>query len=66
MSVTAFNLMRRRQEALKDKANIEVVEEIVDYENMTNQQLKKILDDKKIEYKPRSTKKELIELVEGG
>ena len=65
MSVTAFNLMRKRQKALQDKTNIEVVEEIIDYENMTNEQLKKILDDKKIEYKPRSTKKELIELVEG-
>ena len=65
MSVTAFNLMRKRQKALQDKTNIEVVEEIIDYKNMTNEQLKKMLDDKKIEYKPRSTKKELIELVEG-
>ena len=65
MSVTAFNLMRRKQKALQDKTNIEVVEEIIDYKNMTNEQLKKMLDDKKIEYKPRSTKKELIELVEG-
>ncbi len=65
MSVTAFNLMRRKQKALQDKVNIELVEEIIDYENMTNEKLRKMLDDKNIKYSPRATKKELIELVEG-
>ena len=58
MSVTAFNLMRRRQEALKDKVKK------IDYSEHTNAELKKILDDKNIEYNTRATKKELIELVE--
>ena len=59
MSVTAFNLMRRRQEALKDKVRQ------VDYSEHTNAELKVMLDNRNIEYNPRATKKELIELVEG-
>lgn len=38
-------------------------EEILDYSTMTNAELKKVLDDKGIQYSNRASKSELIELL---
>ena len=40
-------------------------EEIFDYSEMSNEQLKQLLDSKGIEYKARATKSDLLELLQG-
>lgn len=62
MSVTGFNLMRRRQKELELKDENYKDYTLADY---TNAELRVMLDNRNIEYNPRATKKELIELVEG-
>ena len=41
------------------------VETVVDYESMTNSELKKILDEKEISYNNKANKSDLIKLIAG-
>lgn len=57
MSATAF---QRRRRNLEEKQAGDV-----DFSKMKNDELKKILDEKGIEYDSKAKKEELIELIKG-
>lgn len=61
-------LLRRYHEnrsATKLNDIASVAEKPVSYGEMTNEQLKELLDAKGIEYKSRANKQELLELLQG-
>jgi len=63
--LTSSNYRHDKEEKLKqEKPKIEVVPETIRYEEVTNKQLKVLLDEKGIEYNPRAKKQELYELLE--
>ncbi|MFU0784502.1 MAG: Rho-N domain-containing protein [Thermoanaerobacterium thermosaccharolyticum] len=69
MSATAFE--RRRRELAKQKEmqsqqkkTIEKVEKNSDFEELTKDELKAMLDEKGIEYNSKARKEELIKLLE--
>ncbi|MDC4242429.1 HeH/LEM domain-containing protein [Clostridium tertium] len=66
MSVTAFQ-RRRRELKAKEKQLREdnSLEEKEDLKSLKNDELKKLLDEKGIEYDSKAKKEELIKLLEG-
>lgn len=62
MSATAFQRKRREESAKREKSE---AQQESDYSDLTNDQLKELLDTKGIEYKARANKNELIELLTG-
>lgn len=68
MSATAFQRKRREKAVKLVEVNQELAasqEQITEYEDMTNDQLKALLDESGIEYKKSANKAELIDLLQG-
>ena len=69
LDVTDANMIEKMKEYYEyeeDTTVVEietVVEESIDYNAMTNSELKKILDDKKIDYSNRASKSDLLKLI---
>ncbi|MFA9376235.1 MAG: hypothetical protein ACERKZ_05700 [Lachnotalea sp.] len=58
MSATAFQRMRRNKEVKKDETKTAPTE-------LTNKQIKALLDEKGVEYDARANKETLIKMLEG-
>ncbi|MBS6502164.1 HeH/LEM domain-containing protein [Clostridium tertium] len=66
MSVTAFQRRRRELKAKeKQLGEDNSLEEKEDLKSLKNDELKKLLDEKGIEYDSKAKKEELIKLLEG-